>query len=442
MSVSIGVKETFRKLARIVVIDDVLDHPNADKLSLAIVGGWQVCILLNEYKKGDKALYCEIDALVPTLLPEFAFLEERGDNLKEFNEQTYCRIKTIKLRKELSQGLLVPIPAEYQHLPPETNLTEELGILKHEKVSEVNVTAKALKNLGWFRRFAYWLLGPEPEGLPWPGFLNKSEENRVQNTSSQYARAVAAEEEFEVSYKLDGESLTVYAFSAEDGLKTGVCSRNTEITQEDVTYSFGWALRRFVAKLLLRNRRAIQCHKPVWPTTPDIGWKARLKEFWVLNHDAVSFNVGLPKWERVVRADSNYFLAFALKNGLLDKLRNEFLKFGLAYTLQGELIGPGIQGNYEGVKALSYYVYRVYLDGNTVLAPPEARAVCAMLGVSYIPLVSECAKLPPTIKDVLKLAEGKRALAKGGSREGVVCKSLTRNFSFKVVSNKYLLNEE
>ena len=60
-----GVVEKDRKLARIVIIDDVVPHPNAERLELAVIGGWQLCVKLGEYKKGDRAVYCEIDSLLP-----------------------------------------------------------------------------------------------------------------------------------------------------------------------------------------------------------------------------------------------------------------------------------------------------------------------------------------------------------------------------------------
>lgn len=441
MSAGKAVVEDFRQLARVVAIDDVIPHPNADKLSIAIIGGWQVCIKLDEFKKGDLALYCEIDALVPTSVPEFAFLEARTDSLKSFGEQTYSRIKTIKLRKELSQGLLTPIPQQIKDpIKDGTDLTQALGVLKYEKSASKNAT-EVETNYSWYHRLALRIRGAEVEPLPFPTFLRKSEENRVQNSSSQYQRAVADGEEFEVTVKLDGESMTIYSTIDNGIIKTGVCSRNCEIRQEDVVFTPVQTLRRWVGSLMLRNRRAFSWRRITWPkeaATP-MAW---VREFRDNNTRRDILNVGLPNLERVIRADSDNFMRFALKHGLMKRLEDMYNENGIAYTVQGELFGPGIQSNHEGVAELAFNVYRVYCDGREVVAPDIAQRTCVALGLSYVPVLEQSAKLPATMAEALKRAEGKCYYTNKGHREGLVFKSLTRDWSFKVISNKYLLNEE
>lgn len=441
MSTGKAVVEDFRQLARVVAIDDVIPHPNADKLSIAIIGGWQVCIKLDEFKKGDLALYCEIDALVPTSVPEFAFLEARTDSLKSFGDQTYSRIKTIKLRKELSQGLLTPIPQQVTDpIKDGTDLTQALGVLKYEKSASKNATEVETK-YSWYHRLALRIRGPEVEPLPFPAFLRKSEENRVQNSSSQYQRAVDDGEEFEVTVKLDGESMTLYT-QIDGGIAlTGVCSRNCEIRQHDIVFTYWQVARRWVGGLMLRNRRAFSWRRITWPkeaTTP-MAW---LREFRDNNTRRDILNVGLPGIQRVIPAMDDPFYKYARMSGVLTQLAFVSLHDRTAYTVQGELFGPGIQGNYEGVKETSFNVYRVYADGRDVLLPDEARAVCKRMGLKYVPVLAERATLPATIKEALALADGKRYYSNKPNREGLVFKSLTRDWSFKVISNKYLLNEE
>lgn len=47
---------TERKMARIVQIDDIIPHTNADSLEIAKIGGWQVVVKKDEFKKGDHAV--------------------------------------------------------------------------------------------------------------------------------------------------------------------------------------------------------------------------------------------------------------------------------------------------------------------------------------------------------------------------------------------------
>ncbi|QXO10076.1 hypothetical protein pEaSNUABM37_00115 [Erwinia phage pEa_SNUABM_37] len=441
MSSGKAVVEDFRQLARVVRIDDVIQHPNADRMSLAIIGGWQVCIKLEEFKKGDLALYCEIDSLVPTSVPEFAFLEERKDGLKSFGEQTYSRIKTIKLRKELSQGLLVPIPRQLETPVEEgDDLTQALGVLKYEKSASKNLTSVE-PTYSLYHRLALRIRGPEVEPLPFPAFLRKSEENRVQNSSSQYRRAVEEGEEFEVTVKLDGESMTLYSVIDGTAVRTGVCSRNCEIRQDDVVFTPVQMLRRWIGGLMLRNRRAFSWRRITWPkeaTTP-LAW---LREFRENNTRYDILNVGLPSVERVISALDDPFFNYACKSNALMQLASVSLEDRCAYTVQGELFGPGIQGNYEGVQETSFNVYRVYVDGRDALLPDEARALCKRMGLKYVPVLEERTKLPADIKEALAKADGKRYYSGKPNREGVVYKSLARDFSFKVISNKYLLSED
>lgn len=441
MSEGTAVVEEFRQLARVVAIDDVIAHPNADKLSIAIIGGWQVCVKLNEFKKGDLALYCEIDSLVPVDIPEFNFLEDRKDSLKVFGERTYSRVKTIKLRKELSQGLLVPIPRQLE-TPVEDgdDLTQVLGVLKYEKTISKSM-ASIEPNYSWYHRLALWIRGPEIESLPFPDFLRKSEESRVQNSSAQYRRAVESGEEFEVTVKLDGESMTLYTVIDDGIASTGVCSRNCEIRREDVVFTPIQMVRRWIGGLMLRNRRAFSWRRITWPkeaTTP-MAW---LREFRDNNTRYDILNVGLPSIQRVISAMDDPFYNYAKKSGALTQLSFVSLEDHTAYTVQGELFGPGIQGNYEGVEKTSFNVYRIYVDGRDALSPDEARALCKRMGLTYVPVLEECTTLPSDIKEALAKADGKRYYSGKPNREGVVYKSLSRDYSFKVISNKYLLSEE
>ena len=93
-----------RVMARVVRIDAVEKHPNADALDICTVGGWRVVTKLGEYKAGDLAVYCEVDSWVPT---EIASFLSKGKEPREFNGIKGERLKTARLRGELSQGLAI-----------------------------------------------------------------------------------------------------------------------------------------------------------------------------------------------------------------------------------------------------------------------------------------------------------------------------------------------
>lgn len=95
-----------RKLASIVVIDDIAPIPDADMIEVATVKGWKLVIRKNEFKPGDQAIYCEIDSFLP-ITPAFEFL--RKSSFRKMGETEGFRLKTIKLRGQVSQGLLLPV---------------------------------------------------------------------------------------------------------------------------------------------------------------------------------------------------------------------------------------------------------------------------------------------------------------------------------------------
>ena len=59
--------------------------------------GWECVVKKGEFTAGDPIVYVEVDSIVPER-PEFEFLRDRK----------FC-VRTIKLRKQVSQGLVLPM---------------------------------------------------------------------------------------------------------------------------------------------------------------------------------------------------------------------------------------------------------------------------------------------------------------------------------------------
>ena len=456
-----AVVEETRELARIVAVDDVLEHPNAERLSIALIGGWQCCIKLNEFKKGDLALYVEIDSLVPTAHPSFTFLEERTTDIKSVGEITYSRISTAKFRKELSQGLLIPVPESLGKVKAGDNVTKQLGVLKYERVAQRGANEPEAES--WYGRMVRFISGdPVTNAKPWPSFINKSEQNRVQNIGTQYSRAADEQERFEKSIKLNGQSMS--AWCVIDGPHfgvLGVASRNNALSLDDVKWAPFEQYRRWLGHLLATNRRMFRPRVLVrtpW-NIPEKQPKPKGYADWrffekagnwldrFLSENKHNKLFTIPRWRTGLYARDDQLVDFAYTSQLFDKLAYHFAQTGQPIAVQGELCGPGIQSNHENFEELRYFVYNVFVGDKSggplvEMLPGEARRLVARLGLEYIPLDSADTVLPPTIKQCLAEAKGTRHFAKRGKREGVVYKSLTRPFSFKVIDNDFLLDEE
>ncbi len=195
-----------RKLASIQKIKAVEPIENADAIEIAHVLGWQLIVKKGEFLPGDLAVYCEIDSLMPEK-PEFEFLKPRG-----------MRIRTIRLRGQISQGICFPLsilPDEFV-VEEDANCTEALGITLYEPPMPACLSGIAK---GKF-----------------PSFIPKTDETRVQVLQKLLDKYNG--EKCYVTEKLDGSSTTYFIHNGE----FGVCSRNLELLEtEENSY---WSVAR------------------------------------------------------------------------------------------------------------------------------------------------------------------------------------------------------
>ena len=194
-----------RKLATIEKILEKRAIPEADKIEAVRVRDWWVVSKKDEFKVGDLCTYYEIDSFLP-VKPEYEFLL-RGSSPKKMivdgKEIEGIRLKTIKLRGQLSQGLALPITKDLPQKVGE-DITDILGVIKYEVPMPPELSGKAK---GYF-----------------PSFIPKTDEERIQNM----AEVLSA---YYVTEKIDGTSTTYYK---KNGV-FGVCSRNLELTEGDTT---------------------------------------------------------------------------------------------------------------------------------------------------------------------------------------------------------------
>ena len=198
-----------RALAYVVEINDIIPIKDADKIETAVIKGWKVVVKKDQFKPGDKAIYFEIDSFLP-IKPEFEFL--RSSSYRKLGELEGFRLKTIKLRKQISQGLIMSFSdLNIEPCDVGTDLTDILGVVKWE-VPEV-ITP----------------VGKVSPGKLFPSFIPKTDEERVQNYEIEYYLKDLTFDDLYVTEKIDGSSITVYY---NEGV-FGVCSRNRDIDRDE-----------------------------------------------------------------------------------------------------------------------------------------------------------------------------------------------------------------
>jgi RNA ligase (TIGR02306 family) len=250
-----------RKLASIQKVLDIQPIPNADAIECLTVLGWKVVAKKNEFKVGDLVVYFEVDSI----------LKERPE--VEFLRKSNFRIKTIKLRGQVSQGLCLPLSI----------LAGEVE-LPHDPYAEGDDVTSVLEVVKYEPYIPAQLAGTVKGSFP--DFMHKTDEVRIQTVPSILTRH--QNKKFYVTEKVDGSSMTVYLRNGE----FGVCSRNLELKETE--------------------------GNSLWKTARELDLENKLKSL-----------------------DRNM-------------------------ALQGELVGPGVQGNKYKLDKLNFFIFNIFDidDGN------------------------------------------------------------------------------
>lgn len=331
-----------RAMASVRKIDGILPIEGADAIECAVVGGWKVVIKKGDFNVGDLAVYCEIDSWIPTELAPFL---TKGKEPREFEGVKGERLRTIKLRGQISQGLLLPYASLGRIASDGEDVSAELNIQKWEKPVPAQLAGQVKGNF--------------------PSRIPKTDQERAQNMVREIKAAAGML--FEVTEKLEGSSMTCYLIEGE----FGVCSRNMDLKRDE----------------------------------------------------------------------NNAFWKAAIEQSIEDKMRRVDEHWDFA--IQGELIGPGIQGNIYKLSEPAFYVFDVYnIQQGKYLNPVDRRTLIDAMHLNHAPLLGHSYVLEESVDSILEGAEGVSRLNPNQEREGIVFKANSGGMTFKAISNKYLLSEK
>ena len=219
-----------RKLASIKQVSATSPIEGADRIEVTHIDGWNVITGKGEFKPGDKVIYFEIDSYLP-VDERFEFLRARcyrefSKNGKVF-EQGF-RIKTMKLRGVISQGLVMSPSAfpEIGECEVGDDLTEKLGVRHYDEISAPFIPVKVPCG-DKFSDFPFW--------------IPKTDEERIQNLVEYFDDPVMLDKHFEITEKNDGSSCTAFYAPSKTGGEEdwfGVCSRNMRLKRNPETSKF------------------------------------------------------------------------------------------------------------------------------------------------------------------------------------------------------------
>jgi hypothetical protein len=365
-----------RKLASVQIISNIEPIENADMIEKATVLGWEVVIAKKDnFKIGDKVIYIEVDSVMPEK-PEYEFLRSRK-----------FRIRTIKLKGQVSQGLILPLAnslAVKTSVEVGQDVTESLGIEKYLSPSERDEAAnqeqlikleksrlkKFMMRYSWFRRL--FLTEKQKGGFPY--WVSKTDEERIQNIPQvieQFKDHVVY-----VTEKVDYQSVTFtgkmikkYKFLPFKKYKFVVCSRN----------------------MTTNNKKSL---------------------YWQI---AEKYNI-----ENILKQNPNI-------------------------TIQGEQGSPKIQGNKYGIIAPTFWVFNIinhatgqYFDYLQMFN------FCKKHNLQTVPLMGfyKLHEIGHSVPELVQFSKGKSVINTSIHREGVVVRSIVNGkklLSFKVINPDFLL---
>lgn len=391
-------KKNERELAYVVSVTDVLPM-DADRLECVRINGWNCVCGKGDFKKGDLAVFFEIDSLLPEVKP-FTDIE--------FLKAKHFKIKSQKIRGVISQGLLVPITQfEFSHDVKEGDfLTSELGVTYYVKEDnsrkkinpneKYNKMAQRHKELfkkpffrwmmrrGWGRKILFVFFGKKNDKpLQFPTkfeFVHRTDEERVEN----------------IPWILEDKSKWIKTCKLDGTSATYILERKP--------------FNKFEFYVTSRNVRQ---------KTPD------QKNF---HSDAgIETNV---YWDMAYKYRVKNFLM-----GMLEK--HPSWKY---VCLQGEIVGPNIQGNPHRLNEVKLFGFNLIDSESGRWNSLRACDYCYNHGLEWVPIVDSEYILPDDFEEFKLSADGPCDLrGSQGLREGFVYRSYDGKKSFKNVSRKYLL---
>jgi len=210
-----------RKLASIQVIHDVQPIQGADAIECVSVLGWKCVVKKGEFKRLDLCVYFEVDSFLP-VRDVFEFL--RSSSYKKTNLMGEgFRIKTCKLRGQLSQGLALPLSILTEDIRQQIEKQDCRGLDVSASLDVKKWETEVSGNQSWNKKGEF------------PYFVPKTDEQRIQS-APELIEELSGKPYF-ITTKMDGTSFTAF----KNGEGFGVCTRNMEIHEDDSVF---WLLAK------------------------------------------------------------------------------------------------------------------------------------------------------------------------------------------------------
>ena len=372
-----------RELAYIVTVDAVEPIEGYDRIAYATVNGWH-CVVGIDMKAGDKAIYFEIDSLLPSEDERFAFCQKYNYKVKT---QRYCKGTRI------SQGLLLPLSdfPEFADKNVGDFVTKELGVTYYDPMDRARKSKGSTQNYKPFfakikrhfpckqllrteigRKILFTLFGVNKKKKKWPDFIPHSDEERINNMTW----ILNNKSPMECSEKIDGSSAS---FGIRKGLfgkfEYFVCSRNVVLNRKSDTYYAD----------------------NIWFEVYD---KYHIKDF---------------------------------LTDVMHRTNAEWCYLG------GEVFGKNVQKRDYSIEDRDFRAWALCTSNRVRYTYKETEMLLKPYGIPTVPIINDYYVLPDTIDEVMEFAHG-TSMIDGKEREGIVFRSIgDPTVSFKAVDPEFIM---
>lgn len=405
-------KNNERELAYVVIVDAVTPIKGYDRVELAHVGGWTIVVGKDEFHAGDPAIYFEIDSQLPEVEP---FIN------MEFLAKKHYKIKTQKMCKSISQGLLMSAAnfgwkksaenaGDFPYIKdnegvchftndesrfltkqlnityavPEDNARKANSVDKYKKMAQRNGKLfshqpfKWLMKREWGRKLLFTFFGRKKDKTSWPAWVKKTDEERIENLPYLFedkSSWIATE-------KIDGTS-TTFTLKRGKGFfkkdKFYICSRNVCFDKPDKNCFY----------------------------------------------------------------ETNVYIEMAEKYDIYNKMKylleTEYKNCDWI-TIQGETYGAGIQKRDYHMTEHNFMAFNLissnYGRENSLIMKDILEKEN---GIPCVPIITDSYTLPDTLEELREFVDSDTSVIDGEIREGIVFRSYDGSRSFKCVSPTYLM---
>lgn len=394
-----------RNLVSIKTIDKIEPIENADRIETAIIGGWSVVTQKGIHSVGDKVAYFEIDTLLPEGNPLFEEYVARGTKVAK-SPYTDTKVKghvlrTIKLRGQYSQGTIMPLDviglSEDATQEDVNAWMKDNGVFKYDPPAAVN--SGDIKG-----NFPSVIIRNNSDN---PIQVRKTDSERVQNLTDDFLQSLDPRDWFATS-KLDGTSFTAVCTDAGE---IRIASRNYEI--ESIT-------DKEIAEDIIRYER-------------DQAEADKVEQ------EAIANGEDMEKFKRPrvkKRKEKSVYQIVAEDLNLFEAMEPGQL-------IQGEIVGPNIQGNKLKIDDITLFVF------HTEGIEEGSELYETVIRPRLVPVLNM--ELPRTVAEAVAQVDGMKStvnpkvLAEGvvwWNKKGDVFKETGMRPNFKAINNKFLLKHE